>query len=52
MSREVLKERRRVVSVEEMTHYTEIYSSIVTKATNETMGLAVSGPNHRRGRFG
>ena len=52
MSREVLKECRRVVSVKEMTHYTEIYSSIITKASNKTLGFAVGGPNHRRRRFG
>src|ERR1035441_10939913 len=51
MSCDRVKDRRRVVSVEEMTHYSEIYTSIITKASDQTLGFAVSGPSNRRCRF-
>ena len=51
MSCDRVKDRRRVVSVEEMTHYTEICTSIITKASAQTLGFAVSGPSNRRCRF-
>ena len=52
MSRESLKERRCLILVEEMTHYAEIFTSIVAGASDKTLDLAASGPTHRRGRLG
>src|ERR1035441_10982597 len=52
MSRESLKERRCLILVEEMTHYAEIFTSIVAEASDKTLDLAASGPTHRRGRLG
>jgi hypothetical protein len=51
MSRASLKKRRRVISVEEMTHDARIHISVLAEATNKPLHFAISGPNNRRCGF-